>query len=351
MCGPDTAEAPTLPYRTPRCLRPTAVASQAAIPDGTLIIENFSVTFEGHTYPHGRIAYVTGRPPAPVVFVHHNYAGLKQFDIDQAAFLARVGYVGVAVDHYRETASYTFEDRDPRRNINPGLKPQKLTQIQRDKAVRHGQGAFQAMNDRLRNPKHWRGMMAAYITQADTHPAVRAGFAAAIGYCFGGQCCLEQVRAGHKLQAVVSFHGLLQSIPLNFTDPKESMNARRLTAEEFAKEVDAAENLYDTKCKVLIENGDHDGEVPQSAIDAWRAEMDANVIDWRFNNHARTPHGFALAPGVWSTAYHEDADRRSTISMLSLFTEVWPEYPQYLVETNACGTVLGQRVVSHRAKL
>ena len=27
--------------------------------------------------------------------------------------------------------------------------------------------------------------------------------------------------------------------------------------------------------------------------------MDDAGIDWRFNNHARTPHGFALAPGVF----------------------------------------------------
>lgn len=32
-------------------------------------------------------------------------------------------------------------------------------------------------------------------------------------------------------------------------------------------------------------------------------EMDAQGIDWRFNNHARTPHSFGLAPGVWSNKY------------------------------------------------
>ena len=42
----------------------------------------------------------------------------------------------------------------------------------------------------------------------------------------------------------------------------------------------------------------------------------------------------------------EAADRRSTLSMLSLFAEVWPDYPQYAVESNACGTALGQAVVS-----
>jgi hypothetical protein len=53
-----------------------------------------------------------------------------------------------------------------------------------------------------------------------------------------------------------------------------------------------------------------------------------------------------LAAGVWSTAYHEAADRRSTLSMLSLFAEVWPQYPQNAVLANACGTVLGQSIAA-----
>ena len=50
-------------------------------------------------------------------------------------------------------------------------------------------------------------------------------------------------------------------------------------------------------------------------------------------------------------AYTEAADRRSTLSMLSLFAEVWPEFPQYPVPTNACGTVLGQAIALPAAKL
>ena len=42
--------------------------------------------------------------------------------------------------------------------------------------------------------------------------------------------------------------------------------------------------------------------------------------------------------------YVEEADRRSTLSMLSLFAEVWPQYPQYPTKQNACGTVLGQSI-------
>ena len=58
-----------------------------------------------------------------------------------------------------------------------------------------------------------------------------------------------------------------------------------------------------------------------------------------------------LPPGLWSTAYHEDADRRSTLSMLSLFAEVWPGVPQHPVAANACGTVLGQSISPIGSKL
>merc|ERR1740123_326878 len=138
--------------------------------------------------------------------------------------------------------------------------------------MRHFKGAFQHMDQSLRDPKHWRGLMGAYIEAANAHPAVKAGLAGAIGYCFGGQCVLEQVRAGHPLQAVVSFHGLLQSYPIRLDQPNNSQG--RLTAEEFAKEIDVAPNSYNTKCRVLIENGDLDDEVPTAAVEIWRREMD-----------------------------------------------------------------------------
>mmetsp|Transcript_102385 Transcript_102385/g.298521 ORF Transcript_102385/g.298521 Transcript_102385/m.298521 type:complete len:330 (+) Transcript_102385:59-1048(+) len=324
MCGPD-GEAPAVPYQTPRCLRPNPSAGP-----GEVVVESFPITYDGYTYKHGHIAYVKGRPPAPVVLVHHNYAGLKQFDIDQACFLAKVGYVGLATDLYKEVPEYKFEDRNPAKGSEKSVES------------KHFKGAFTQMQGLLLAPKHWRGLMKAFLDAAQSHPAVKPGLAAAIGYCLGGQCLLEQVRAGHKLQAVVSFHGLLQSRPFNVMFKK---GMRRLTKEEFENQVDVAPNAYSSDCKVLIENGDSDGEVPQEAISEWKEEMNAQGIDWRFNNHARTPHGFALAPGVWSTEYTEAADRRSTLSMLSLFAEVWPEYPQYPVETNACGTYLGQHIV------
>jgi hypothetical protein len=128
MCNPDDHEANDdgQDYVSQPTLQPGSSS-------GRLIIESFPLTFEGYTYKHGHIAYVEGRPPAPAIQVQHNYAGLKQFDIDQAAFLARCGYVGIAIDLYREfdivgadpALTYAFEDRDPKRDLSgctyPGL--------------------------------------------------------------------------------------------------------------------------------------------------------------------------------------------------------------------------------------
>lgn len=323
---------------------------------GTLVIERLPLVFEGYTYAYGHIAYIHGRPPAPVILVHPNYAGLKQFDIDQAAFLARVGYVGVAVDLYREREmvgvsdeclEYLFEDRDPKRDLTFfGRSAGYMSERQKEKVKRHSAGSFAAMTGLLKTPIVWRNLMAAWLDKARLHPAVHRSFAGAIGYCFGGQAVLEQVRAGHSIQAAVTFHGLLHSRPRRVESVRGNGYEGRMTAEEFATDssIKKAPNVYSTKCKVLIENGDLDDHVPAESVEEFRCEMDANGIDWRIHTHAQTPHGFALAPGVWSTAYREDADRRSTLSMLQLFAEVWPEFPQHAVPTNACGTVLGQAI-------
>ena len=69
----------------------TAVFKPLEAKNGDLVVEEFPITFEGYTYKYGRIAYVKGRDPRPVILVHHNYCGLKQFDVDQACFMARCG--------------------------------------------------------------------------------------------------------------------------------------------------------------------------------------------------------------------------------------------------------------------
>ena len=77
MCGSDAP--PPGEYRTQAHL----------VPDGELVVEPFPVTCGGYTYPHGRIAYIRGAAPAPVVLVHHNYAGCKEVGKRRTSYIAQ----------------------------------------------------------------------------------------------------------------------------------------------------------------------------------------------------------------------------------------------------------------------
>ena len=102
---------------------------------------------------------------------------------------------------------------------------------------------------------------------------------------------------------------------------------------------------FNSEIKILIENGTLDeGAGPKEQMLFWNEMERHSAKDVQFHNHFLAEHGFALAPGVISTKYHELADRRSTISMLLLFVELWgPEYVPNVKSTtlNACGTDIG----------
>lgn len=368
MCGQDKPSGAE--YRTQGCFKPV---DKAVAKNGDLVVEEFPISFDGYDYIHGRIAYIVGSAPAPVILVHHNYAGLKQFDIDQACFFAKVGYVGLAVDLYKETAAFTYKDRsvnygrpadlegfcaaaredNPMERENSQYSDEELRVFfdavpKADgkvhwQGIKHFIGAFRQMNALLRAPGKWRGLMDAFLQKAFAHPAVKSGYAGAIGYCLGGQSCLEQVRAGQQVQAICSLHGLLHSRPTTEAEPLNSL--KRMSREDYAREL-AIPNTYNTDCRVLIQNGAADQEVPSDTVVDFMQEMDAQKIDWRFENHARGPHGFALPKGTpGGDQYTETIDRRSTLAMLSLFAETFPSFPQPPVECNAAGCKLGQVIV------
>jgi len=309
-CGADDFHPARHAYETPPPLR-----VHAAQGGGGVALERFPVAYGGYEY-EGWIAYRRGAPPRPQVLVIPNYAGLKQFDKDQAVFLAQVGFVGIAVDIYKEVERYTKADRSPPLHCS------------RADAAAHMEHAMKFVDHFMTNPGVFRAMLGAYLEHGRRHPAVDASRAAAIGYCFGGTAVLEMVRGGLAVDCVVSFHGVLQATP-----------SRR------DMKVNTCKNAHNSRCVVLIENGDLDHFVTPRSLAKFKQEFDAAGVAWRFHNHARTPHGFALAPGCFNNQYAETADRRSTLSMLSLFAEVFPEVQQQPVAVNACGTRLGQAVL------
>ena len=163
-------------YKTPQFLRPSPVSSDS--PD-IYRLESFPLTFGGYTY-EGWIAYRVGHKPAPLVLVLPNYAGLKQFDKDQAMFMAKLGYIGLAVRLYKEVPGYQKEDRNPIPNSKYTDEEGRTGPVMQA----HFQGAFTALQTLLNDPRYWRGLMAEYLNQARTHPAVHHEHAAAIG-CVG----------------------------------------------------------------------------------------------------------------------------------------------------------------------
>lgn len=291
-----------------------AQARASAAADGTLRHEEIPLTYEGRSF-RGRMCWCEGAGSRPLVLVVHNYAGLKRFDEEQAAYVARCGFAALAVDMYGDDTS------DPATRVKTAAN-----------AAQHYAVAFGAMNHTLRDHFLLRGLLAAWLAAGRAHPSVEAaGRAAACGYCYGGMAMFEMVRMGLDVDAVVSFHGVLQSDPIALpTDDPAAFDGvpPRAPPATYARA---------GHTRVLVANGDADTYVTPVSAAAWKAEMDGAGVDWFWHDYARTPHGFALAPDI-CTEYTEAADRRSTQAMWALLAEVWPDVAQSPVPLNACGT-------------
>ena len=122
----------------------------------------------------------------------------------------------------------------------------------------------------------------------------------AIGICMGGQAVLEMARAGVKLGAVASFHGLLDT---------------KLPAEPGA-----------VSSRILVCHGDVDPLVPRSQVLTFWEEMDRAGANWHFHSYSGVVHGFTNPnppPAGGPPSFDPSADRQSWAAMLSLFDEVF----------------------------
>ena len=272
--------------------------------------------FRGNDFVGHLVAPPADVGPRPLVLVIHNYQGLKFFDVDVAEFLARVGYVGLAIDVYGNIVPP--EER---------IFPEELDKVEAFQAK-----CFEGLVSMDHDHELFRSAMKEWLDRGLAHETVDASFApAAIGYCFGGMAVIEAVRGGLNLSAAVSFHGLLQT--------GEDPNPARYGVERPA--LKTTTNSYNSDTVILIENGADDALVPRESRDRFFAEMDDAGVQWMFNHHAKTPHGFALPATLGPPGrLHEATDRRSTVNMLSLFREAFPGVPQNAVSPNAAGTAI-----------
>lgn len=217
-----------------------------------------------------------GASPAtrPCVLVAHSWAGQSDAERETAARLARLGYVGFALDVYgKGTRGGLWDD-------NSALMAPFLA----DRAM-------------LRRRLH------AGLAAARAHPRVDAGRIGALGFCFGGLCVLDLARsagASDGLRGVVSVHGI-------FAPP--GLGAQpRITA------------------RVLALHGYDDPMAPPPDVLAFAQEMSAAGADWQVHVYGNTMHAFT-APGAnmpdKGLLYNPDAARRAWIAVESFFKEIF----------------------------
>ncbi|MEM7084166.1 MAG: dienelactone hydrolase family protein [Pseudomonadota bacterium] len=205
----------------------------------------------------------------PVVMVCGTILGRNEFVLDRARALARMGYVGVALDVYGEGFATT--------DFAQGRV--KMDALKEDR---------ESLRTRL----------SASIDFIANQPNVDGLKMAVIGYCFGGLCALDVARSRDDVRAVASFHGALTPPPRMLSAP---INA-----------------------KVLILHGDADPLVPDEAVTAVQRELTAREADWQLHRYGFAYHSFAV-PGANAPErglqYNELAQRRSWSSLEQLLSE------------------------------
>lgn len=277
---------------------------------------DIEVSFGGNQFMGHLVAPPAAEGPRPLVLVIHNYQGLKFFDVDVAEYLARLGYVGLAIDMYGTIVP-----------ANERTWPANAEHI-----PDYQKKCFEGMVSCDHDHAYFRNLIEAWRKAGMAHSSVdQSVSASAIGYCFGGVAVLEAVRGGLDFAGVISFHGLLQT----GEDPSPSNNGVQ------RPDLKRCGNQHNTNTVVIIENGADDHLVLPEHKQRFYEEMNAAGVQWIFNDHAGTPHGFALPPTIGPPGrLHEATDRRSTMTMLNLFRELYPSVKQNPVAINGAGTAI-----------
>ena len=227
-------------------------------------IRTEEITYQvGDTTLSGYLVYDAASEPRPGVLVVHEWWGHNEYVRTRAYMLAKLGYSALALDMYGD-----------------------------GKVANHPDDAQKFMNEVMSNADLSRERFVAAMKILQQHPSTQANKIAAIGYCMGGGIVLNMARNGMDLKGVASFHGTLGA--------GEPAQAGAIQA------------------KILVAHGADDPFVPAEQVDAFKAEMDAAGVDYRFIAYPGAVHGFTN-PGATALgqqfnlplAYNQSADEQS----------------------------------------
>ena len=232
------------------------------------------IYYHGEQECHAYLAYDERiQAPRPAVLVAHDWSGRNQFACQKAEQLAKLGYVGFAIDLYGQgRTGQTTEEKMAL--MEPLISDRRLLRAR---------------------------ILAAFEAVSEL-PEVDSQRLAAIGFCFGGLCVLDLARSGAQIKGVVSFHGLLHA--------PEDLHPHPMVS------------------KVLVLHGYDDPMVTPPAVTAFATEMTNAGVDWQVHLYGHTQHAFTnplahdLAMG---TIYNEQAERRSMQSMVCFLDELFSD--------------------------
>ena len=223
----------------------------------------------------GYLAYddaITEKKPG--VILVHEWWGHDDFVQGKAEHLAQQGFVAFALDMYGTGV------------IADG--PQQAEQL-----MTHVTSTTGLVEQRF---------MAAYDVLCEQAQVDTSNINAA-GYCFGGEVVLEMARAGKALNAVASFHGLLET--------KNPMQA----------------NTF--KGRMLAYNGIDDPLAPTEVVERFNEEMSKANIHCEIVNYPGVMHAFTNPASTWRSEkfglpilkYDEHADQDSHEKMVAAFKQ------------------------------
>ncbi len=215
--------------------------------------------------------FVPAEAPKGTVLIAHAWGGRDAFVEAKATELASLGYNAFALDVYGKGV----------RGHNPD-ENEKL------------------MQPLLENRPLLQNRLIAALETLKSQAQVDPQKIAAIGYCFGGLCCLDLARTGTELAGVVSLHGLFS--------PPGNTDANTI------------------KAKVLVLHGYEDPLATPDQMLKLAEELTRLQADWQIHAYSNTLHAFsnpaANAPEA-GALYNATADKRSWRATLNFLEEVF----------------------------
>ncbi len=236
------------------------------------IVTNTVNYLDGETLLEGFFAFDDEiKTPRPAVLISHAWCGRGEFVAEKAKALAKLGFVGFALDMYG-AGKFGKNDAECAELMSPFIKDRAKLQ-QRVKAAL---------------------MAVKLLTWVDDKKI------AAIGFCFGGLCVLDLARTNSDVKGVVSFHGLLHA-------PNNLENSNINT-------------------KILVLHGHNDPLVPIEQVYDFQNEMTAREADWQLHTYGNTVHAFTNPQATDFAAgykFDENANHRSWQAMENFLTDIF----------------------------